>query len=637
MRVDVKKVLFVGPKKLKDTFFEKAQEIGLVQFVEMGNTKQKQTPPEIDQLVHAIKILRGLPTLEQEETSRYDKANQIVETILGLHGKIDHLQEELRTLNLEIARVEVFGDFSLDDIQFIENEGKRALQFFFAKKGVVPEGEENLIFIRSDHGLDYYVSINPERRSYDSMIEMQVDQPLGTLRQRVSQIETEIHEIEAELKTYAKYKTFLHHALVQKMNTYHLVTAQDYATLALNDSLFAVEGWVPTNRFEDLEEAMVAMDVHMEEVAIDEEDVVPTCLQNEGVSHIGEDIIRIYDTPSTEDKDPSLWVLGFFALFFAMIMSDAGYGAIFLGIALYFRWKYPAAKGLGRRMLNLFTILSTACVVWGVLTNSFFGMEFAPDSPVRKVSVMQWLVEKRTAYHIAQQDETYQKYVEMFPNLQGVTDPTEFLKGGVSVIDGKQDFVIMNKLTDQIMMELALTVGVIHIILSLLRYLDRNWSGIGWVVFIIGCYLYFPEYLGATTMVHYILGVDPQLAALEGQYMIYGGLILAVGLAVIRHKLFGMIEIATIIQVFGDILSYLRLYALGLASAIISGVINDIASSIFLFAGIILVIVGHAVNMLLGVMGGVIHGLRLNFLEWYHYSFEGGGKPYDPLRKIEVD
>jgi len=138
-------------------------------------------------------------------------------------------------------------------------------------------------------------------------------------------------------------------------------------------------------------------------------------------------------------------------------------------------------------------------------------------------------------------------------------------------------------------------------------------------------------------MMHYILGFEREKIAQEGLYMIYSGFTLAIFLAVVKHRLLGLIEISNVIQIFADILSYLRLYALGLAGAIISGTVNDIAGSIVFMGGGVLLIFGHALNMVLSIVGGIIHGLRLNFIEWYHYSFEGGGKLFSPLQKMDVE
>ena len=105
---------------------------------------------------------------------------------------------------------------------------------------------------------------------------------------------------------------------------------------------------------------------------------------------------------------------------------------------------------------------------------------------------------------------------------------------------------------------------------------------------------------------------------------------------IIEKRFGGIGEITQILQVFADILSYLRLYALALASTIMAETFNDIGSTVGLVLGILVILVGHGVNIMLGTMGGVIHGLRLNFIEWYHYSFEGGGKLFAPLKKLKA-
>lgn len=639
MRIDVKKLLFIGSHYDREKFFKKAQRAGLVHFVDMTPGEQLEVPTEIEEIGGAIKVLCGLPTMEQEEMTDYRKSDEIAREVLTLKHRLEALEEEKRVIRLEIARIEVFGNFSLDDISVIERQGNRKIQFFFAKKGVFEEQPlpDGLIYVASDHGLDYFVAVNKETTYYDHMIEMQIDRPLGELKGRLAEINQELHAQEQKLKTYAKYNEYLHHALVYRMNAYNLHNNENFVEYALDERLFAVEGWVSVDKITIIENLVHDMNVHMEEIAVEKDDAMPTYLENSGAARIGEDLVHIYDTPSTTDKDPSLWVLGAFSLFFAIIIGDAGYGLIFLGVALYLRWKFPNPTKVAKRVLNLATILCVACITWGVLTNSFFGLNIGPESPLRNFSVISWLAEKKAAYHIAEKDKTYQEWVTEFPQLAGVTNPQEFLKKGSTETNGKTSYVVLSKFSDNIMMELALFIGVVHICLSLLRYLGRNWAAIGWVTFIIGCYFYFPSYLGATSMLEYVFWMDRNTLPFEGQCMMACGLGVALVLSIIQNKLFGLLEIVNVIQIFSDILSYLRLYALGLASAILAGTVNEVAGSTVFIVGVILAIIGHSVNMLLGIMSGVIHGLRLNFLEWYHYSFEGDGKLFAPLKKMDIE
>lgn len=640
MRYDVKKFLFIGIEGERDLFFKRAQEAGIIHFIDAKPAQLKVIPPAVVKIAQAIKILRGLPVVEQEETDDYELSDAITDQIISLKSNLDALFEEERIVRLDMSRVEIFGDFSTAEIAEIEKQTGRHIQFYCAKRGYAETAvlADDVLYVGSDHGLDYFMGINKEPVQFPKMIEMLIERPYGQLKRRHQEIEKEIHVIETHLKGFAKYSAFLHHAFTHKLNKYHLEEAKDYVEFPLAEQgLFAVQGWVPLNKLKALNILVEEMKVHVEEIGLDGKDVVPTCLENTGAARIGEDLVHIYDTPSNADKDPSAWVLVFFALFFSMIIGDGGYGLVLLIIALYVRYKHSNLHGAKRRMLDLLTILGFSCLVWGALTTSFFGITFAPDNPVRKVSAMTWLVEKKTAYHIQHKDDVYQEWVKKYPGVKDVKDPKEFLMKTASINKhGKLDYEAYNKFSDNIMMELALFVGVLHLIISMIRYLDRNVSHIGWIVFLIGAYLYVPFFLHATSLVNFVFGIDRDLAAHNGLYLVYGGIALAVIIALFRHKWFGLLEASNVIQIFGDVLSYLRLYALGLSGALLTATMNDLAGSVPFVFGIIILLFGHVVNITLGIMGGVIHGLRLNFLEWYHYSFEGGGKVYNPLRKVEI-
>lgn len=638
MRVDLAKFLMVGAEEDHRFFFEEAQKKAIIHFIDPNPSGVKEYPPEIHDIVSAIKILRGLPPMEQDETREYILADGLVNKILQLHQELQKLAEAERVTNLEIARVEAFGDFSHEDIAYIEREGHRVIQFFVAKSGTAEREDlpEELIFLNSDHGLEYFMAINKEPVQYEGFSEMRIDHTVSELKNHLASIIKDAHDIDHRLKDYAKYNDFLHHALVFKLNTYHLRSAENYSSKPLDGYLFAVTGWVPVDKVKELMKLAEKTDVYVEQVAVESGETIPTYLENEGYDRIGEDLVGIYDTPSHTDKDPSFWVLTCFATFFAMIVGDAAYGLIFLLIALYIRYKFTNLKGLGYRVWQLTLILGFACIVWGALTASYFGVQLDIKNPLRKISLIHWLVEKKAEYHFSHRDDVYDAFVKEFPNLKNAKTPEEFLQNATVVKEGKVEHPMYFKFYDNILFEIALMVGVIHIIISLLRYIDRNWSAIGWVIFIIGAYLYVPHYLNVTSIIHFAFGI-PKSVAEDGLYLVVGGISLAFILGLIQHRLKGLLEPMTVIQIFADAMSYLRIYALALAGAMVSATINDFAGASIFVVGALLFIIGHITNIALSIMGGVIHGLRLNFLEWYHYSFEGGGKKFNPLRFLDKD
>jgi len=247
------------------------------------------------------------------------------------------------------------------------------------------------------------------------------------------------------------------------------------------------------------------------------------------------------------------------------------------------------------------------------------------------------MVKKKAEYHLQRKDDVYQDWVHEFPKVQTATTADEFLDYTIAQKGHRNISMASAEFNDNILLELSLFVGVIHLSLSFLRYLRRNLAGLGWVLFMIGGYLFFPIKLNATSMLEFMGLVTPEFARDLGIQLICFGIGTSLVLAVIQKKWAGLGEILNAIQVFADVLSYLRLYALALAGIIMAETFNDMGVAIGLLGGFIVVLLGHSVNILLGVMAGVIHGLRLNFIEWYHFSFDGGGRLFKPLRLLKSE
>ena len=639
MRIDVKKFLFIGPETERMQFFTQAQKAGLIQFIRNDEVKAQEAPDAAADYAKALKILRGLPIRDQLEGIDPAQADAIVAEIIRLHDRLAQHAEQLRALQLEIHRVAVFGDFSMDDIRAIESEGHRKVQYFCAKAAAVDDLEdtEGLIPIGSAHGLHYFMAVNPQPKQYAGMLEMKIDKPLGALKGERQRLESEIVADEAALKQHAAYNQFLHQAIVHILNAHSLNVALELPETHVDGKLFAVQGWVPVNKIAQLNQLMHRLGIYADEIAVEAHDVIPTYLENTGFARIGEDLVKIYDVPSATDKDPSPWVLGFFILFFSIIVGDAGYGLIYLLITLFLRYKYPDIKGLGKRMLNLATMLSVGCIVWGVLMSSFFTQPIHVNHPVRNLSLISWLVEKKADYHESMHDATIEYWEKLLPNTVGARNGHELLERGTQEVHGVVEYPVLTKFSDSVMVDLVIVIALIHLTLSLLRYVRTNWAAVGWVIFLVGGYLYFPKFLDATTMTQTLLGISPEKAEDAGFHLILSGMGLAVILSLLQNRLFGLLEITNVIQIGGDVMSYLRLYALALAGAMVSATINDMAAPLPIVFAVLILIIGHTINMGLGIMGGVIHGLRLNFLEWFHYSFQGDGKPFKPLERIKIE
>ena len=637
MIIDVVKYLFIGASGDLDPFFEKAQREGFIQFIPSSEKKGVEFPKDVQDLINALKALRKQPKMKEfEKIERNPK--EVTDRILYLKNTIDALYEEKRLLNAEIMRISPLGDFSLEDIQKLEQEGHRKVQFFCVKTAKRQKENlgEDLIYLNTEYDLDYFMSVHEEKISPPGMIEMHLDSSLNDLKNRFSEVKESIHQSEIELKEHAGYIHFLKMELTRHMNSSSLDFAKSEVSKPLEGSLFSVEAWVPKNRRQDVIKLLKKFKIYAEEIAIEKTDHVPTYMENKDLSAVGEDLVRIYDIPATNDKDPSKWVISSFAIFFAMIISDAGYGMIFLTLALFLRFKIPNLEGAGRRFVTLFTLLASTCILWGVLTGSYFGLDLAPGNPINQVSILHHLSVKKANYHMRVKDDVYEDWIKKYPHLENAKTGEQFLSGAIGEKDGQKVYEVVEEFHDNILIEIAILAGVIHIALSLLRYFRRHLSGLGWVAALIGGYLFFPSMLHATSMVNFLGVLSKPYAEHIGIQLLYGGMGLAFLLAFIQFRLKGLAEVAKIIEIFADVLSYLRLYALALAGMILAATFNGIGKNIGFVGGFFVILIGHCVNITLSCMGGVIHGLRLNFIEWYHYSFDGGGKIFNPLKLFKV-
>lgn len=638
MIIPLKKYLFYGVKEVIDDFFERAQQQGYIEFIHPSGRKPIELPLDIQALLSAIKILRKLPVKKPYiggGSSAF--AVETAERIISLKMEIDKLSEEMRILEAEIVRVAPFGDFSMEDIEFIEEVGERKIQFFCMKTAkshqiTIPE---EVIYIDTVYDLDYYISINPEQTNYPEMIEMRVDRSASQLQNHHSFIKESLHLLEAELKGLAGHIDFLHHVLVEKLNDHELIAAKKEVSFPMEESFFAVEAWIPENKVGSVFAMMDGMTIGAEEIAIEETDKPPTYMENKGTNRIGEDLVRVYDIPSNQDKDPSGWLFWAFALFFAIIVADGGYGLLFLGVAIVLHYKFPQAKGMMKRLVKLLGTLALSCIVWGLATSSFFGIDFNPQSGMSKFSLTGYLVKKKAEYHFAHKDDVYQYWMHKMPTLATATNGDDFLIQATEMKEGKVVYEMFDEFKDNVLLEFSLLLGVIHLSTSFFRYLRRNVAGLGWVAFMVGGYLFFPSILKATSMLNYLKIIDPETAAKVGIQLVYGGIGFAVIAALIQKRLKGLSEVANVIQVFADVLSYLRLYALALAGSMMAMTFNDLGVQVGLLVGFLVILFGHAVNIVLCSMSGLIHGMRLNVIEWYHYSFEGGGKLFKPLKKLK--
>ncbi|MCP5469239.1 MAG: hypothetical protein H7A36_01880 [Chlamydiales bacterium] len=632
MRVDVHKQLILGPTSQKDRFFEQAQELGVIEFI---GPKGVDRSDEIQAFSDALHVLRRMIPVKQAHPQHFYSPNMLARHIIEYNERLEHLYEEKRVIEKEIARIAPFGEFSLSTVRSVEMESGRVFQFFFAKAGTVKDLPTDVLYLSTESEIDYFVSIAKERSRYAGFTEIFIEKSLPDLEYTLAATEKEIDHLEVELGALSHQKKVLRRGLIKALNERHLEEAKEKAAALESGEVFAVESWIPENKMGIVQKLAEELNIYIEPIAEEKKDRPPTYLENKGWSRLGEDLINIYDTPAKTDRDPSLWVFISFAIFFAMIIADVGYGSILLGIGIWLWFKFRKVGGAMTRFIRLTNWLAVGCIIWGVMLTSFFGIEFRPDSKLRKVSLIHWMVNQKAAYFIDKKPEAFKDLLKEYPEAEKAQTSMELLMSVNRPQEGKDNYVIYSNFTNNVLIELSIFIGFLHLLVSFARYADRRWSAFGWILFLIGGYLYFPQVIKATSLIYFVFHVPAVAGAAIGLWVLFVGIGLAGVLAVWQHKWAGLAEPMHVISVFADVMSYLRIYALSLAGMIMATTFDQIGTGMALYFGIFIILAGHLVNITLALMGGVIHGLRLNFIEWYHYSFDGGGRSFLPLFRIK--
>jgi len=592
--VPVSKVTFFGTADQKDAVLDGLQELGCVHLVDLEESGEAARPmSNISAETHqALKFLRACPTqrraIRDESDFRFD---EVVEDALRIEQRQQTLQEERDELNLAIRGLVPWGDFRLPPAGEL---GGLRLWFY-----VVPHyhlrslGERELVWqvAARDHRFAYVVVISP-----DDPIGMPVpcvhldDRPLSALQQRLEEVEAEQEELHWQRVALTRWN----HLLSRTINLADDHAARQRAAHQAWDdpAMFAVQGWAPRQEIERIQAfaSEHALGVTIEPPSAG--DSPPTLLYNRGVAAGGQDAVTFYTTPAYSAWDPSTVVFVSFSMFFAMIMADAGY-ALLLGGILLVVWRRMGGSDGGTRLRKLLLAIVIASVAYGIAVGSYFG--FAPAS------------------------------------------------GSVW-----ERFYVIDAADTTLMMQISIAIGVAHLALANVALAwNRRWSPMmlspfGWVVIL----------LGGLAIGFGKTGIQPEAMLTQyGEWAIAAGMIAVLVFSSDRplftlswrdhgaRILDGLKSLTSVTRAFGDVLSYLRLFALGLASAQLAATFNDLTYQASCCVGIgtllaaLVVVFGHGLNFALAIMSGVVHGLRLNCIEFFGWSLPDEGYPFEPFCK----
>ncbi len=586
--VKLKKMTLSGLSREKQRVLEKLQQLGgahLIPLTERSTPTEIATLAHTEQVVHALKYLVSCPKKRHQVSDWEDFDLQAVaDHVLRVKAEIRQLADQRDFLIKRIAEIEPWGDFTLPEKE--ELAGIR-LWFYRVPGRYMNKLPDDLIkqVVHQDNIYSYVVvlsTVEPQAQAMPVPRTHTGSVPLSQLRKNLERIELQLEDMHAERESLTRWITLLSLSLFQNEDQADLKVAD---TLTLDRyTVFVLQAWIPeydTERFQQFSNQLGLAFLLSDPVPTDRP---PTMLENPEALAGGEELIGFYQTPGYFDWDPSVMVFFSFTLFFAMILSDAGYAGV-LGLFLALKWNTLGTykKGVRFRMLAFVTI--SISLLWGVLTGGYFGFLPQPGT----------------------------------------------LAANLVVFDLKNF---------DSMMQLSIAIGAAHIIIANAikawqkKHTLKAMSSIGWSLVVMASLVFW--WATQTTM-----GLLRDIS-----YLLFGtGLVLIVlfsGDRVFRHPLDllwrlleGIRNLTGITRIFGDILSYMRLFALGLASSSLALTFNQLAMQVLhsvpgpgLFFSILVLLAGHSLNLLLCMMSGVVHGLRLNFIEFYNWSVSDEGYPF---------
>ncbi len=365
-------------------------------------------------------------------------------------------------------------------------------------------------------------------------------------------------------------------------------------TLYSEGLLFGLQGWLPSDLEEDfMQEASTA------ELAITlttrdpaEDETPPVLLKNNWFFKKIEPLIKLYGLPNYRSLDPSYFFAPFMILFFGICLGDAGYGAVFWLASYLIVKRYGDLFENLALVMKLCQLFSVAAIVIGLITGSVFGYNFTSRQWVL-VNIHQdhgdpmILFYASLAFGVAHLSFSY-----ILGILQGVSRIDQLRKAGL----------------------LGVLWGGALLVSRSIWFPDPSLP------------LYLPLYYGGLMLLAAGVLINFFFASQDRNWLIRIGL--------------GLYSIYGLTGIVGDLLSYARLFGLGIATTAIASVMNTLAGMVYQAAGpvigailsVILLVFGHTFNLVLSILGSAVHSARLHFVETFKSFYRGGGTEYKPFK-----
>lgn len=591
-----------------EEFLSKIQDLGVIDItrsVKPVDEKSEALLSEADTVKKALAVLNSCDA-EPEKGFRF--VGDPVEAALKAQADVEELKNELSSAKKELSARKPWGQFSTESIGRLEAQGLKIRFYSCQKKKFDPAWAEiqPLQVVSETDTTVFFVTVAPVSEEYSFPIE-----PMAAPEGSVNEMELTIKDLETKLSERKKLLGNLKGCIGElrqryneKLGALDLYLAESATEMAADSHLAVVTGFAPTEDDKRLCDAFDALGIYYIHEPATKEDNPPIKLHNNWFAKNFEVLTGMYGMPVYDEFDPTPVLGPFFMLFFAMCMGDAGYGIVLMLIALFMKLKMQGTS-LGK-MYRLIGFLGGMTFFVGLFLGTFFGMSILEAS---------WTPEWLKALCVD----------GWFPDGKIAGFPVQ--------------------------MVLAVAIGVLHICLAMIiktiNYTKRfgfskTVSTWGWTTLIVGGIIVIA--LGMTEVLSEVAfkWVIIALAAVSSLAIFVFNTPGRNPLVNIGSGLWDTYNMVT--GLMGDVLSYIRLYALGLAGGMLGNAFNIMGTMIldipvpgvnWVFC-IVILIFGHVLNLAMSCLGAFVHPLRLTFVEYFKNSgYEGTGLKYNPLTKTK--
>lgn len=601
MIAKMKKLTFLVYHKEYDAFLKSIRDLGVVHVATkaQGSAENAALQESIRlsaRYTAAIKMLQGLNVQPAAaHTGDAGKGTEALAEIEDVQQQIQQVAHKLQAVEKELVQLEPWGDFDPKSVARLRDAGCQIDFYICSDKQFKEEWVDlyNATEINHVGSKLYFVTVMPKGENIDLEVETAKlpDCSLSDLHVRKENLAKQSEALQVRLKDLAASVVPDLQAAQAQVHSQIEFSKVVLNTDSLADNkLMLLQGWAPADCVSKIKDFLESKEVYYEVADPTPEDDVPILLDNKGFFRLFEPIMRLYMLPKYNELDLTPFFAPFFMLFFGLCLGDSGYGLFMLLAVTVYRLVAKNISASMKPILTLVQLLGASTMVCGLLTGTCFGFNLYDI----QLPLFQSLKE---AISLDNQ--------QMF-NLS-------LILGGVQIIFG----MILKAVNQTIQFGFKYAVATI-----------------GWLFILVSTAIAFaaPGFMPMGGTVHMVfLAIGVLMAYL---YNSPGkNVFVNIGLG-----LWDSYNMAT--GLLGDVLSYVRLFALGLSGGILASVFNSLAVGMSpdnVIAGpivmVLIFVIGHAINMFMNVLGAMVHPMRLTFVEFFKNSgYEGGGKEYKPFK-----